>query len=101
MRISQTLGAAAALFLALAQAQATTAITGGNARFEFLTPSLVRMEYSPSGKFIDAPTAVVQKRDWPAVQVTTHRSGGWLILATHAMSLRYRLDSGAFTAANL
>ncbi|HEX8758332.1 MAG TPA: hypothetical protein VF745_18495, partial [Steroidobacteraceae bacterium] len=100
MRISQTLGAAAALFLAT-QAHATTAITAGNARFEFLTPSLVRMEYSPSGKFIDAPTAVVQRRDWPAVQVTTRRSGGWLILTTHAMSLRYRLDSGAFTAANL
>ena len=39
-------------------------IVSGNARFEFLTPSLVRMEYSPSAKFLDAPTAVVQKRDW-------------------------------------
>lgn len=101
MRISRIPGAAAALLLAMAQAHATTAITAGNARFEFLTPSLVRMEYSASGKFIDAPTAVVQKREWPAVQVTTRRSGGWLILATHAISLRYRLDAGAFTAADL
>jgi alpha-glucosidase (family GH31 glycosyl hydrolase) len=101
MRISQTPGAAAALLLAIAPAHATTAVIAGRARFELLTPSLVRMEYSPSGKFIDAPTAVVQKRDWPAVEVTTRRSGGWLILATHAISLRYRLDSGAFTAANL
>src|SRR2546429_7272472 len=37
-------------------------IRAGNARFEFLTPSLVRMEYSPAGGVIDAPTAVVQKR---------------------------------------
>jgi alpha-glucosidase (family GH31 glycosyl hydrolase) len=102
MRIFRTLGAAtAALLVTLAQAHATTAITAGDARFEFLTPSLVRMEYSPRARFVDAPTAVVQKRDWPAVAVTTTRSGGWLILATSAMSLRYRLDSGAFSAANL
>lgn len=102
MRISHTLAAVATVLVAaLTQAHATTAIIAGRARFELLTPSLVRMEYSPSGKFIDAPTAVVQKRDWPAVKVTTSRSGGWLILATRAMSLRYRLDSGPFTAANL
>src|SRR5258708_28058709 len=73
----------------------------GNARFEFLTPSLVRMEYAPAGAFIDAPTAVVQKRDWPAVQVQSMRKDGWLIAVTSAMTLRYRLGSGAFTAANL
>jgi alpha-glucosidase (family GH31 glycosyl hydrolase) len=102
MRISKTLGvAAAALVITVAQANATTAFTAGNARFEFLTPSLVRMEYSPRGRFIDAPTAVVRKRDWPAVEVTSTRSGGWLILATRAMTLRYRLDTGAFSAANL
>ena len=102
MRISQTLGVAVAtLLIPVAQANATTAITAGNARFEFLTPSLVRMEYSPSGRFVDAPTAVVQKRDWPAVAVTSTRGGGWLILATRSLSLRYRLDSGAFSAANL
>ncbi|HUA22833.1 MAG TPA: TIM-barrel domain-containing protein [Steroidobacteraceae bacterium] len=93
--------AAAALLVTLPQARATTAITAGNARFEFLTPSLVRMEYSPQGKFVDAPTAVVQKRDWPAVAVTRTRSGGWLTLTTPALLLRYRLDSGAFAAANL
>ena len=71
--------AAAALLVTLPQAHATTAITAGNARFEFLTPSLVRMEYSPQARFVDAPTAVVQKRDWPAVAVTEDHSGGWLI----------------------
>jgi alpha-glucosidase (family GH31 glycosyl hydrolase) len=102
MRIFRTLGAAAAaLLITLPQAHATTAITAGDARFEFLTPSLVRMEYSPQGRFVDAPTAVAEKRDWPAVEVTQDHSGGWLILTTQAMLLRYRLDSGAFNAANL
>ncbi len=105
MRHTRTFGAAAAVPLVtlamLAQAHATTTITAGNARFEFLTPSLVRMEYSPSAHFVDASTAVVQKRDWSAVVVTSLRSGGWLVLTTQAMSLRYRLDSGAFSRANL
>jgi hypothetical protein len=102
MRISLSLAAAVALLVTLGRADAaTTAITAGNARFEFLTPSLVRMEYSPQARFVDAPTAVVQRRDWPAVAVSSERSGGWLILTTPAMSLRYRLDSGPFRAANL
>src|SRR2546430_15147190 len=76
-------------------------IRAGNARFEFLTPSLVRMEYSPAGTFIDAPTAVVQKRDWPAVQVRSTQKQGWLIAASSGMTLRYRLESGPITAGNL
>src|SRR5579884_3564921 len=73
----------------------------GNARFEFLTPSLVRMEYSSSGHFIDAPTAVVQKRDWPRVAVDSVQEDGWLVVRTAAMTLRYRLRSGPFSSANL
>lgn len=84
-----------------AEAQSKPAVASENARFEFLTPSLVRMEYSPSGAFVDAPTAVVQKRDWPAVQVQSTNKDGWLIARTNAMTLRYRLRSGPFTAANL
>lgn len=74
---------------------------GGDARFEFLTPSLVRMEYSPTGVFVDAPTAVVQKRDWPKVPVQSSSKDGWLILRSSEVTLRYRLKSGPFTADNL
>jgi hypothetical protein len=103
MRIVHTFAAAAAaaLLVSLPQAHATTAFVAKNARFEFLTPSLVRMEYSPSGKFIDAPTAVVQKRSWPAVGVTAMHTGGWLVLESSALTLRYRPDAGAFTPADL
>ncbi len=103
MRISPTLGAAAAaLLLALPQAHATTAIVAKDARFEFLTPSLVRMEYSPDGVFVDAPTAVVEKRSWPAVRVRiTHRADGWLVLASSALTLRYLPSAGAFTPTDL
>ncbi|MGH8111926.1 MAG: TIM-barrel domain-containing protein [Rhodanobacteraceae bacterium] len=82
-------------------AQATTAVRAGAARFEFLTPSLARMEYSPSKHFVDAPTAVVVKRNWPRVDVTREIENGWLIVSTGAMTLRYRLRSGAFAPTNL
>jgi alpha-glucosidase (family GH31 glycosyl hydrolase) len=103
MRTFPTAGAAAAaLLFALAQARATTAIIAGHARFEFLTPSLVRMEYSPGGSFLDAPTAVVRKRRWPAVRVkSTHAAGGWIVLQSSALTVRYRASQGAFTAADL
>jgi alpha-glucosidase (family GH31 glycosyl hydrolase) len=86
---------------ALAAAPTTTAIPAGKARFEFLTPSLVRMEYSPSGHFVDAPTAVVERRDWPHVAVKSNTKDGWLVASTGTMTVRYRLHSGAFTTANL
>jgi hypothetical protein len=86
---------------ALAAPQGTTKVAAGDARFEFLTPSLVRMEYSPSAHFTDAATAVVLKRDWPHVDVSQNTENGWLVVSTGAMTLRYRLQSGAFSAANL
>jgi alpha-glucosidase (family GH31 glycosyl hydrolase) len=79
----------------------TPVIVAGNARFEFLTASLVRMEYSPSAKFVDAPTAVVQKRHWPQTHVQSTLKDGWLTATSAAVTLRYRLQSGPFTAANL
>lgn len=84
-----------------AAASGTTTVIAGNARFEFLTSSLVRLEYSPAGKFVDAPTAVMQKRDWPEVKVASAREEGWLLASTDTLTVRYRLDSGAFAAANL
>jgi alpha-glucosidase (family GH31 glycosyl hydrolase) len=59
------------------------------------------MQYSPQGHFVDAPTAVVLKRDWPAVPVRVAEEKGWLVVRTGAMSVRYRLRSGAFSPSNL
>ncbi|HUY83427.1 MAG TPA: TIM-barrel domain-containing protein [Steroidobacteraceae bacterium] len=70
-------------------------------RFEFLTPSLLRMEYSSSGQFVDAPTAVVKNRDWPRVAVRVSREDGWLVEKTSAVTVRYRLGSGRFEPGNL
>jgi len=79
----------------------STVVKQGNARFEFLTPSLVRLEYAPSGRFINAPTAVITKRDWAPVEVQTSRKNGWLTAKTSQLTLRYRLHSGRFNGKNL
>ena len=99
------LGIGLALLAALAcgcgQRNRSPIVVAGPARFEFLTPTLVRLEYAAGGAFVDAPTAVVQKRDWPAVTVATLRREGWLIASSGALTLRYKLDSGPFSAQNL
>ncbi|MGN6452079.1 MAG: TIM-barrel domain-containing protein, partial [Steroidobacteraceae bacterium] len=50
---------------------------------------------------IDAPTAVVQKRDWRPVKIERHDERGWLVAASSDLTLRYLLESGPFTASNL
>ena len=109
MRLTRTVGALTqgllgAGVLALLCGAVTppgSTVVAGNARFSFLTASLLRMEYSPSGSFVDAPSAVVQKRDWPAVAVEQREQDGWLIASSAALTVRYRLNSGVLTAANL
>ncbi|MFI5893931.1 TIM-barrel domain-containing protein [Actinoplanes sp. NPDC051513] len=78
------------------------AVISGNARFEVLSPTLIRTEYAPDGKFTDAVTFNVVGRDKfapPAFRSST--TNGWLTIDTGAVTLRYRVGSGAFTADNL
>ena len=89
------------LVLSCSKNESGSTIVSGNARFEFLTPSLVRMEYSPSGQFVDAQTAVIKKRNWAPVKVESNRKSGWLTAKTSKMTLRYRLHSGSFKSGNL
>jgi len=71
------------------------------ARFQFLTPSLVRMEFSPSGRFVDAPTAIVLRRSWPEFAVSIEEVDGWLVARTEKLALHYLLNSERFTKDNL
>lgn len=52
--------AAAALPCAAATSGAT-AVPAGNARFRFLTADLLRMEYPPAAKFVDAQRHAVRR----------------------------------------
>ena len=81
--------------------QSGATVSAGNARIQVLTPTLVRMEYSPEGRFTDAATSVVLKRDWKPVPFTAREENGWLAVRSGKTVVRYRLDSGPFGKENL
>ena len=98
--------AAALLTTATPASPAASAATGGvvldgNARFEVLTPTLIRLEYAGDGVFQDGNTLSVPARSFPAPAYTTSVSGGYRVITTSAVTLRYREGSGPFTPANL
>src|ERR1700681_1790169 len=76
-------------------------VVRGNARFQILSPTVIRMEYAPSGYFIDALSVAVMNRSWPICPYTVHEKNGWVEIATNEMWVRYKLDSGKFAADNL
>jgi len=72
-----------------------------DARFQFLTPTLVRMEYSSTQSFIDEPTVVVLKRKWENVNVKAGEKNGWIEASSDNITLKYNAGSGKFTKDNL
>jgi alpha-glucosidase (family GH31 glycosyl hydrolase) len=80
-------------------AQSATVVEG-DARFEVLTPEVVRLEYSPTGSFVDTPSFNILDRDFTVPSYTTSVQNGWLVLATADMVLKYQLGSGPFNAVN-
>jgi len=85
-----------------AQAPGVRTVTSGKARFSALSPELVRLEYSPSGHFVDELSiSVINREQWPAVTCTSEEAAGWLTLRTGKVAVRYRPGSGAFGAQNL
>lgn len=75
-------------------------IVRGDVRFEVLTPTLIRMEYSPLAQFVDAPSVAVIKRDWSAAAFTVRQNQGWVEIHTASMTLHYKLGSGPFKSGN-
>lgn len=70
-------------------------------RFTVISPSLIRLEYSPEGKFVDEPSILVQNRDWGKVDYQVSEEKGWLFIRTKMLTLRYLLGSGSFNKENL
>ena len=78
------------------------AVRSGDARFEVLAPTLIRMEYAGDGRFTDAATFNVIGRDnFRPTHFTSRVRDGWLTIDTGRMSLRYKVGSGEFTADNV
>lgn len=83
-----------------ASAAPSRTVLAGPARFEVLTPTLVRMEYAADGHFEDGATFNVVNRDLPVPKFHTSEDNGWLVITTDRLTLRYREGSGPFSATN-
>ena len=79
---------------------ASNTVIDGNARFQVLTPTLIRLEYAGDGAFQDSATFTAVNRSFPTVPFTTDVSGGYREIVTNAVTLRYKENSGPFTPAN-
>ncbi|MEI7634401.1 MAG: TIM-barrel domain-containing protein [bacterium] len=82
-------------------AAAAAVVQAGNARFTVLASALIRLEWSPSGRFEDRSSLAFMNRRMTVPQFTTSRAGGWLTLRTNDLTLRYREKGGRFSASNL
>ena len=80
-------------------ANSNSMVVSGNARFTVLTPNLIRMEYSPSGKFEDRATTAVLNRNLPVPKFdsSVSKDGKTLTIsiASSQVSLVYQVGNGS------
>jgi alpha-glucosidase (family GH31 glycosyl hydrolase) len=74
-------------------AQEEAVVTSGNARFTILTPRLIRIQYSSTGKFEDRATFAVVNRRLPVPAYTCTTEGSYLIIRTDSLTLRYKVGN--------
>jgi hypothetical protein len=81
---------------------APRAVVNGHARFEVLSPTLIRMEYAGDDEFTDQATFnAIGRDDFGPTAFTRSVADGWLTIATGKVTLRYKVGSGPFTAQNV
>ncbi len=82
-------------------AAAPAQVTDGSARFQIITPTLLRLEYAADGVFENRATQTLGTRGTPVGAFSTSTAGGVRTIRTSALTLRYTQGSGPFTDANL
>jgi alpha-glucosidase (family GH31 glycosyl hydrolase) len=76
-------------------------VTIGQARVEFISPTMVRLQYSPRSQFVDQPTVVVEYRQPVPVPITIKQELGWVIISSASITVRYKTLTGIFNRENL
>ncbi len=76
-------------------------LTVGEARFTWLGPSVLRLEWAEDGVFEDRASLVAVHRCIEPPTWTTREEGGWTVLSSQEVTLRYRRGSGRFREDNL
>lgn len=72
-----------------------------NVRFTVVTDGLVRMEYSPKGKFTDDRSFVAYSRKYPENQAKVTQTPQNVVIETPKLLLTYKKGKGPFSPDNL
>ncbi|NLI35108.1 MAG: DUF5110 domain-containing protein [Bacteroidales bacterium] len=70
-------------------------------RITMITEGVARLEYVPDGKFVDDNSFVAVNRNYPKVDYQLKNSGKTVEIRTSKMILKYKKNTGKFTANNL
>src|SRR3954471_19309574 len=76
-------------------------VRDGHARFEVLSPTLIRLEYADDDRFEDGRTMTAANPPCAPVAFQPYTQGAPRFIRTAAMPLRYRRGSGPFTQQNV
>ena len=66
-----------------------TTVKGNNFRITVITERIVRLEYSPSGAFVDRPTQLVVRRNLGYPEFQVHQDGQYVEITTKYFHLVY------------
>src|SRR5947208_15801247 len=92
--ITTVLAASALVAVPASAKPASRVVTDGAARFEVLSPTLIRLEYAGDKHFEDAGTFNAIGRDTFAVpRYRTDVENGWRVIRTDRVTLKYRRGS--------
>ncbi len=72
-----------------------------NVRFTVVTDGLVRMEYSPKGRFTDDRSFIAYNRSYPENNAKVTDDGKNVVIETPKLTLTYKKGKGPLTAENL
>ncbi len=73
--------------------------SGGVLKLQVCTGSMIRVVYSPDGKFADRPDYVVSKNEWPAVESKQETSAAAVSLSTSTLKVTIEKETGAISFA--
>lgn len=78
----------------------TGSVVDGKARFQVVTPTLIRLEFADDGRFEDRPTLTLGARPVRAPRYSSRVEDGWRVIRTSHVELRWR-RGGDFGADDL
>lgn len=96
LAVYSLVGAAAA-----SETSPNVAYSDSHVRFTLISERSARLEYSPDGKFIDSKSMLAVEREYSPVDFKVRTAGKYVEVRTRRIVIRYRKNSGAFSASNL